>query len=78
MLDRPSRLRFSEPNSVYLSQYRYERTRPVKFVVGGIVLMLVPYLSVRTYNRLDRTGYWESRIEQKRVRKMAFDYMLKA
>jgi hypothetical protein len=22
-------------------------------------------------------GYWENRIEQKRVRKMAFDYMLK-
>jgi len=38
---------------------------------------LVPYVSVRTYNRIERLGYWESRIEKKRVRKMAFDYMIK-
>ena len=37
----------------------------------------VPYVSVRTYNRIERTGFWEKRIEKKRVRKMAFDYMLK-
>jgi len=41
------------------------------------VLISLPYVSVRTYNRIERTGYWEKRIENKRVRKMAFDYMLK-
>ena len=39
---------------------------------------LIPYVSVRTYNRIERTGYWERRIEKKRVKKMAFDYMLKS
>ena len=39
---------------------------------------MVPYVSVRTYNRLERLGYWDGRIEQKRVRKMAFDFMLKS
>ena len=42
------------------------------------VFSLVPYVSVRTYHWFEKTGYWENRIEQKRVRKMAFDYMLKS
>jgi len=33
---------------------------------------------VRTYNRIDRLGYWEARLEKKRVRKMAFDFMIKS
>lgn len=78
MLERPSRLRFAVPNSVYVHQYRYDRASPLKFAIGGFILLMIPYLSVRTYNRLDRLGYWESRIEQKRVRKMAFDFMLKS
>lgn len=47
------------------------------FIVSAIIINLVPYMSVRTYNRIERLGYWEGRIEKKRVRKMAFDYMLK-
>lgn len=47
------------------------------YIVSAIIINLVPYMSVRTYNRIERLGYWEGRIEKKRVRKMAFDYMLK-
>lgn len=43
-----------------------------------MVFTLVPYVSVRVYNRIERTNYWHNRIEKKRVRKMAFDYMLKS
>ena len=78
MLERPSRLRFEPPRSSLVWQTRYWVARPgVYFVCLGI-FSLVPYLSVRTYKWIDDTGYWERRIEKKRVKKMAFDYMLKS
>lgn len=52
-------------------------SKPLKGFIMITTFALIPYASVRTYNRIDRTGYWESRIEEKRVRKMAFDFMLK-
>ena len=48
------------------------------FFTWTFIFSMIPYMSVRTYNRLERFGYWEQRIEKKRVRKMAFDYMLKS
>jgi len=78
MLERPSRLRFSEPNSMLVFQTRYNVSRPLKLFTYFTLFSLVPYLSVRTYHWIDDTGYWEGRIEEKRRRKMAFDYMLKA
>ena len=40
--------------------------------------MLIPFVSVRVMQNLDHLPIWEQRIEKKRVRKMAFDYMLKS
>ena len=57
--------------------YNYFKGRPLIIFTSIFVGSLVPYASIRTYNRIDRLGYWQNRIEQKRVRKMAFDYMLK-
>jgi len=50
----------------------------VQIATWIFLFSLIPYVSVRTYNRIERTGYWERRIEKKRVKKMAFDYMLKS
>jgi len=60
---------------VYHPNYFYRK--PFAVFTCVIIWALTPYVSVRTYNRLERLGYWENRIEQKRVRKMAFDYMIK-
>ena len=67
------------PHSVYTYPLHndYLKRRPVVYFTCLFVMSIVPYASVRTYNRIERLGYWENRIEQKRVRKMAFDYMLK-
>lgn len=78
MLERPSRLRFAKADSVYAWPYRYHTVKPLKVLFMLSTFALIPYASVRTYNRIDRTGYWERRIEEKRVRKMAFDFMLKS
>jgi len=44
----------------------------------ALIASLVPYLSVKTYNLLDRLEIWEKRIHHKRVEKMAFDWMIKS
>ena len=38
---------------------------------------MAPYVFNRFYFNLDKLEIWEKRIEQKRVEKMAFDWMLK-
>jgi len=45
-----------------------------------MVLMAIslPYLSVQSYRWLDRLEIWDQRIELKRNKKIAFDYMLKS
>ena len=78
MLERPTRLRFAPPKSALVWQTRYWITRPGTFFICVGIFSLVPYVSVRTYKWIDDTGYWERRIEKKRVKKMAFDYMLKS
>ena len=78
MLERPSRLRFTTLKSELAMSPRMYSVRPIKYFVAYCMVMLIPYASVRTYNRIDRTGYWDRRIEEKRVRKMAFDFMLKS
>jgi hypothetical protein len=35
-------------------------------------------VSVKTFNLLDRLPYWERRLEEKRMQKMAFDWMIKS
>ena len=78
MLSRPSRLRYAVPDSALVIQSNYLRGKPIKYFTFFLIFSLVPYASVRTYNRIERLGFWESRIEKKRVRKMAFDFMLKS
>ena len=56
----------------------YWRMKPLWGLTYAVMLGLVPYLSVRTYKWIDDSGYWERRIERKRVKKMAFDYMIKS
>ena len=79
MLHRPERLRF---NYIVTSELAvnnsYNIRRPVQIATWLFLFGLIPYVSVRTYNRIERLGYWEARIEKKRVKKMAFDYMLKS
>ena len=80
MLERPARWRpCNMPKSSYTERlhYNHYKGKPIIFFTCLFVASLVPYASIRTYNRIDRLGYWQNRIEQKRVRKMAFDYMLK-
>ena len=66
-------------SSVYTEplHYNYLKRKPMIIFTSIFIISLVPYASIRTYNRIERMGYWENRIEQKRIRKMAFDYMLK-
>lgn len=64
--------------SIYAVNNSYLRTKPLQVFTWVLLLSLVPYVSVRTYNRIERLGYWEARIEKRRVKKMAFDYMLKS
>ena len=45
-------------------------------LIGGTIFM-APYVFNRFYFNLDKLEIWEKRIEQKRVEKMAFDWMLK-
>lgn len=66
------------PDSVLVVQTNNLKARPIKYLAFFLIFSLVPYASVRTYNRIERLGYWENRIEVKRNRKMAFDFMLKS
>ena len=66
------------PDSVLVVQKNNLKVRPIKYLTFILIFSLVPYASVRTYNRIERLGYWENRIEVKRNRKMAFDFMLKS
>ena len=66
------------PDSVLVVQTNNLKARPIKYLAFVLIFSLVPYASVRTYNRIERLGYWENRIEVKRNRKMAFDFMLKS
>ena len=43
-----------------------------------VMIVSLPYLSTQTYRWLDRLPYWNQRIEHKRKKKIAFDYMLKS
>ena len=78
MLERPKRLSFyTGPRSAYFHPNSYYLRSPWQWVVCACIMTYLPFISVRIMNRIDRTGVWEQRIEKKRVRKMAFDYMLK-
>jgi len=66
------------PDSSLVVQKNNLKARPIKYMAFILIFSLVPYASVRTYNRIERLGYWENRIEVKRNRKMAFDFMLKS
>lgn len=79
MLSRPPKLRYyTGPTSFHAVNNSYNIRKPYQIFTWVFLLAAIPYVSVRTYNRIDRLGYWEQRIEQKRVKKMAFDYMLKS
>lgn len=79
MLQRPSKLRFytGQPSFYAINNSYYVR-KPAMMLTWLILITMVPFVSVRTYARIERQGYWEGRIEKKRVKKMAFDYMLKS
>ena len=79
MLHRPTRLHpFYSNKSAYAVSNNYHIRRPAQIATWIFLFSLIPYVSVRTYNRIERLGYWEARIEKKRVKKIAFDYMLKS
>jgi hypothetical protein len=42
------------------------------------IAVLFPFVSVKAFNLLDRLPVWERRLEEKRVQKMAFDWMIKS
>jgi hypothetical protein len=75
---RPSRLLFEPARSIYSVDNRYIK-RKLTTVYGYIALIILfPYVSVKTFNLLDRLTIWEKRIEKKRREKMAFDWMIKS
>lgn len=53
------------------------RRRPISFIVFLGTVYVIPYFSIRTYYWLDQLSIWNRRIEEKRVEKIAFDFMLK-
>lgn len=80
MPPRFSRLTFMRlKESHYTNDHHRLHTRKLyqQFTFWGIA-MLVPFISVRVMQNLDHLPVWEQRIEKKRIRKMAFDYMLKS
>ena len=44
----------------------------------ALIASLVPYLSVKKYNLLDRLDIWERRLTNRRIEKMGFDWMIKS
>ena len=59
------------PNRYYL--------RPLRLLfIGPTLIILIPYASVQTFRWLDRLPVWENRIREKRMKKVAFDFMLKS
>ena len=82
MLERPRRLQFDlTPRSYYTYAVdQSHKGKPSLYFTYAFLFLALPYVSVRTYHFFEqhlKGGYWERRIEEKRVRKMAFDYMLK-
>ena len=74
---RPNRLRYDTLKSVYMTNYRYLRVRwqHIAFLCG--LYIFLPHVSIRTIHWLDKLPYWENKIEQRTVKKTAFDFMLK-
>ena len=79
MLNRPGRLRFfDEARHDHKALHNnYFRRRPIQIFSLVFLLYMAPYYALRTMKKLDELPVWEARIEKKRVRKMAFDFMVK-
>jgi len=75
---RPSRLRYIHERSWLSQDNLYLRRRLLNALWYSILAVGFPYVSVKTYNLLDRMEYWNRRLEKKRVEKMAFDWMIKS
>ena len=75
--NRPNRLRYDLQKSVYMTHFKYLRVRwHYGFLIIGIYHLL-PHASIRTIHWLDKLPYWENKIEQRTIKKTAFDFMLK-
>ena len=75
---RSSRLRYEHRRSFYAQDNLFLKRRIVNAFGYFAVSLLFPYVSVKTFNLLDRLPYWERRLEEKRMQKMAFDWMIKS
>ncbi len=75
---RSTRLRYENRRSWYAQDNLFLKRRLLNAFGYFAIALFFPYLSVKTYNLLDRLPYWERRLEEKRVQKMAFDWMIKS
>lgn len=75
---RPNRTYFEEHRSWYAMENRFLKRRVFNTYTFYVVMALFPYVSVKTFNLLDRLPIWGQRVEEKRRDKMAFDWMVKS
>ena len=75
---RPSRLRYEHARSFWAMDNLFLKRRLVNAYAYAIILVMFPYVSVKSYNLLDRLPVWERRLEARRTEKMAFDWMIKS
>jgi hypothetical protein len=75
---RPSRLRYEHSRSWHAMDNLYLRRRIPNAFGYALIGVFFPYVSVKTFNLLDRLPIWEQRLEQRRIEKMSFDWMIKS
>ena len=77
---RPQRLFWEKPGSSYTFQItvtEMSKRYVPKYLLLPAIIYYSPYVFQRTFYYLDKLEIWEERIEEKRVEKMAFDWMIK-
>mmetsp|Transcript_31763 Transcript_31763/g.48736 ORF Transcript_31763/g.48736 Transcript_31763/m.48736 type:complete len:88 (-) Transcript_31763:47-310(-) len=68
----------SSPNFLFEKRQNaiYNRVKLSRVLMGISVVFSLPYLYQRVFFHLDKWSIWEKRIEEKRIQKMGFDWML--
>lgn len=75
---RPSRIKYVFDRSIYAIDNLYMRRRIPNAFTYIILGMFIPYLSVKTFNLLERLEFWERRLNRRRIEKMSYDWMIKS
>ena len=75
---RPSRIRYVHERSWYAQDNLYMRRRVPNAFTYALIAAFVPYISVKSFNLLDRLDLWERRLTSRRIEKMSFDWMIKS